>query len=203
MDNDFVKTQVTLLRQIAMEKTGEDETQWARFFDLYYPAIEAFARRLGGGSHSEDIAQEVLVKLVKALREGRYERQEGGSFRRYVKTLVRNRLIDLYRSERTRGLGRKVDLNETVADTVVLEAEDVGDALDREWVRACYDAACEHVLTKTALSAQSRAIYRAYAIEGRDADSVAREFGIKRNSVCQVKSRVDRMIVAKLAECGT
>jgi len=203
MNNDFVKTQVTLLRRIAMEKTGEDEATWAHFFELYYPAMEMFARRMGGGTQSEDVAQEVLVKLVDVLREGRYERQEGKSFRGYVKALLRNHLNDLYRREKSRGLGRNVQLDESVCETVVATVPDAGSDLDKAWAQACHDAAVEHVLTKTALSAQSRAVYREYVIAGRVLEDVAKEFGIQKNSVSQIKSRVDRMIAAKLAECGS
>ena len=77
MSQEFVQTQVTLLQRIAMEKTGEDEATWARFFELYYPAMVAFAKGLGGNDNAEDVASEVLVKLVDVLRHGRYERQPG------------------------------------------------------------------------------------------------------------------------------
>lgn len=65
MSQEFVQTQVTLLQRIATEKTGEDEATWARFFELYYPAMVAFAQRLGGYDNAEDVASEVLAKLVR------------------------------------------------------------------------------------------------------------------------------------------
>jgi len=54
----------------------------------------------------------------------------------------------------------------------------------------------EHVLTKTALSERDRNVYRAYALEGRDIAEVARTFGISRNSVSQIKTRIDKRIVS-------
>ena len=52
------------------------------------------------------------------------------------------------------------------------------------------------VLTKTALSAQSKAVYQAYVIDERPIGEVAAEFKIPRNSVSQIKTRVERMIAA-------
>ncbi len=53
-----------------------------------------------------------------------------------------------------------------------------------------------HVLTRTALSDRDRNVYRAYALEGEDIASVAKRFGISRNFVSQIKTRIDKRIVA-------
>jgi len=49
MSQEFKPTSVTLLQRIAVEKTGEDEASWVRFWDLYHPATVLFARSIGGG----------------------------------------------------------------------------------------------------------------------------------------------------------
>ena len=202
MSQEFVQTQVTLLQRIAMEKTGEDEATWARFFELYYPAMVAFAKGLGGNDNAEDVASEVLVKLVDVLRHSRYERQPGKSFRGYVKTLIRNQMSDLYRKEKTRGLGLKVELTDQIKEEVVGEDQDFAAELDMEWAKACQNAAIQHILTKTALSEQSNSVYREYVVKGRPIGEVAKEFGISKNMVSQTKTRIDRMISAIIAEYG-
>ena len=58
------------------------------------------------------------------------------------------------------------------------------------------------MLTKTALSAQSKAVYRAYVLDERPIGEVAAEFGIPRNSVSQIKTRVERLIAAVETEYG-
>jgi len=203
MSQEFAKTQVTLLQRIAMEKTGEDEATWARFFELYYPAMVVFARGIGGSENAEDIAQDVLVKLVKVLREGQYERQSGKSFRAYVKTLIRNQLHDLYRREKVRGYGRLTPLTEAITEDTAAEEKDLGEEMDSQWAKACWNAAVEHVLTHTALAAQSKNVYREYAVRGRPIADVAREFGVSKNLVSQIKTRVDRMVAAVAAEYGS
>ena len=203
MRREFVQTQVTLLQRIAMEKTGEDEATWARFFELYYPAMVAFARGIGGYDNAEDIASEVLVKLIDVLRHGKYERQSGKSFRAYVKTLIRNQLNDLYRKEKARGLGLKVELTDQIKEEVAGENQDFALKFDLDWATACRNAAIQHALTKTALSEQSKSVYREYVVKGRPIGEVAREFGISKNMVSQTKTRIDRMVGAIIAEYGT
>jgi len=200
MGAEFGETSVTLLNRIAMEKTGEDEAAWVRFWDLYQGAMVMFAKSIGAGENAEDIVQDVLVKLVDVLKHGGYERQDGSRFRSYLKTLIRRQLIDAFRREKVRGLGRNVELTEEITEDVAAASVEVGSELDAEWVAACRDAAIEHVLTKTALSAQSKAVYRAYALEGRPIGDVAKEFGLSRNSVSQIKTRIDRMVQSRIAE---
>jgi len=203
MSQEFVKTQVTLLQRIAMEKTGEDEATWARFFELYYPAMVVFAKGIGGSENAEDIAQDVLVKLVKVLREGQYERQPGKSFRAYVKTLIRNQLHDLYRREKARGYRRLTPLTEAITEDVAAEEKDLGEQLDLDWAKACNVAAVEHVIKHTALAAQSKQIYLEYAVKGRPIGEVAKQFGVSKNLVSQIKTRVDKMVAAIAAEYGS
>ena len=202
MNHEFVTTQMTLLQRIAIEKTGEDEATWARFFELYYPAMVFFAKGLGGYDNAEDVASEVLVKLVDVLRHGKYERQPGKSFRAYVKTLIRNQLNDLYRKEKARGLGLKVEITDQIKEEVAGEDQDFALKLDTEWAEACQSAAVQHVLTQTALSEQSKSVYREYVVKGRPIDDVANEFGISKNVVSQIKTRIERMISAIAAEYG-
>ena len=72
--------------------------------------------------------------------------------------------------------------------------------IDAKWRLARRKAAVEWALTRTALSAQSKAVYRAYVVEERPIGEVAAEFNIPRNSVSQIKTRVERMIAAIEAE---
>lgn len=200
MSADFKPTSITLLQRLAIEKTGEDEATWVRFWDLYHPAMLMFAQNHGAGENAEDIVQDVLVKLVDALKHGGYTRQDGTLFRSYLKTLIRRQLIDNYRREKARGYGRTVELTETIIEDTADTEKDFANALDADWALACHATAVQHVLTKTALSRQSKDIYRAYVLEERPVSDVAKEFGVSKNLVSQIKSRVDRMIESLMAE---
>ena len=89
-----------------------------------------------------------------------------------------------------------------LADEPYVQPEQ-GTALDLAWDRARHEAAVEHVLTKTALSAKTKAVYRAHVIDGKSADGVCRLFGIDGNHLRQIKFRVEKaisLIEAELAD---
>ncbi len=196
----FPETPATLLVKLAAQVTGEDEANWVRFADLYVPAIRSFAEQHGDGRDADDIVQEVLAGLVQILRGGRFTVREGvGNFRSYLAKMIRSRLYMAYRREKARGLGATVSIDEV---EIAVPADSVTAALDLEWAAARHRAAVEHALTKTLLSEQNRAIYRANVLEEIPIGEVAKAFGVTRNQVSQVKVRVGRMIAALEAEFG-
>ena len=190
----FPETSATLLAKLAAQVTGEDEANWARFADLYVPAIREFARRRGDGCDVDDVVQEVLVGLVRVLREGRFAVREGkGNFRAYLAKMIRSQLYMAYRREKARGLGLNVPLEDAEPS---VPAESVTAAIDAEWAAARHRAAVEHVLTRTLVSDINKRLYRAYVLDERPIDEVAHEFGVTRNQVSQAKMRIGRMVAA-------
>ena len=198
----FPDTPVTLLARIAVEATGQrtDEAAWVRLFNLYAPAIRRFAELQGTpSSESEDVTQDIFLRLVAILRGGRY-RADAGRFRCYLATLVRNELVSRWRKVQARA--PCVPLDAVPDEALATLPSEAAALLDAKWRLARHEAAVEHALTKTALSRQSREIYRAYALEGRAIDEVAAAFGVSRNMVAQVKVRVNRMVASLEAEYG-
>lgn len=198
----FPDTPVTLLARIAVEATGQrtDEAAWVRLFNLYAPAIRKFAELQGTpATESEDVAQDIFLRLVAILRNGRY-RADGGRFRCYLATLVRNELVSRWRKAKARAAC--VPLDAVPVEALATLPPEAAARLDAQWRLARHEAAVEHALTKTALSRRSREIYRAYALEERPIDEVAAAFGVSRNVVAQVKVRVNRMVAALEAEYG-
>ena len=192
----FPETPCTLLVKLAAQMTGRyDEFAWQRFFELYQPAIVKFAENQGAAADAEDIAQQILLKLVDVLRAGRYS-GDAGHFRSYLATLIRREVIDFWRAANARGGMRMVSLDdEDAAVEPTVESETVA-IIDVKWRLARHEAAVEHVLTRTMLPAKTKAIYRAYAVEEEPIKSVASRFGVSEDVVYQTKSRVARMVAA-------
>ena len=201
---NFPDTPVSLLVRLALDRTGiRDEAGWTRLFELYAPAIKAFAEERGGEDESEDVVQEIFMRLVEVLRDGRVKiGGDAGKFRRYLATLVRNELVSRWRRRTARGEGATVPLDDAEAQAGAIDDSDPAAIVDVKWRLARRKAAVEWVLTKTALSAQSKAVYRAYVLEERPIGEVAAAFGIPRNSVSQIKTRVERLIAAVETEYG-
>ena len=200
----FPDTPVTLLARLAAQVTGRsDEAAWVRLFELYEPAIRKFSERHGAGADGEDVAQEIFLKLVGVLRGGGFKVGGGaGKFRSYLATLIRHELVSRWRRTRARGGDGLVSLDGPGACLDLPVDSETAAVIDAKWRLARHAAAVEHALTKTALSAQSKAVYRAYVLEERPISEVAAAFGLSRNAVSQIKTRVERMIAAIEAEYG-
>ena len=193
----FPTTSYTLIQKLAVEATGGNDAAWVRFFDLYTPAMKRFVQLIDHNHDPDDVVQEVYIHLVKILEERKYK-AEKAQFRTFLKMLIRRQLIGIYRYERARGAGETVPMDELTDEPSVQPEQ--GAALDLAWDRARHEAAVEHVLTKTALSAKTKAVYRAHVLEGKSAEEVCGEFGIDNNYLRQIKFRVEKAIAIVEAE---
>ena len=151
--------------------------------------IRHFAQAAGAKTDSEDIAQDVLVKLVEVFRRGAYK-PEKGRFRAYLAAITRREVINRWQKAQARAEGRQVPID----DVQLAVPPEAAAMLDAKWRLAQHAAAVEHVLTRTALAQKSKDVYRAYVLEERPIGEVAKAFGIPRNSVSQIKTRVEAMI---------
>ena len=186
--NVFPATSQTLLQKLAAQITGERESAWVRFFGLYEPAIKRFVTYHDSDHDPEDVAQEIFLKLVNVVKSGGYSPARG-RFRAFLATMIRRHLVSLYRKDQARGAGMFVDIDE-VELTV---PPDIAEQIDAKWRMARHQSAIEHVLTKTAISAQSRAIYRAYVEDEMPLEEVSARFGVTKAAIYKIKSRVEQM----------
>ena len=198
----FPSTSTTLLQTLAAKNTGVSEAAWARFFELYTPAMRRFIEMNDHTHDPDDVIQDVYVSLVDILENNRYDAGKS-RFRTFLAMLIRRKLVSLYRSEEARGRGANRSLEvlrgNGELDSASMPCELIvpasqPDEIDLSWARAKHEAAVEHVLTKTALSVQTKSVYRAYVIEGRPIDEVEREFGVSRDVIYKIKFRVDSAI---------
>jgi len=197
----FPDTPVSLLARIAAERTGASEASWTRFFELYQPVIVKFAAFSGAGREAEDVAQDVFVKLVEVFRRSAYDPAHG-TFRAYLATMIRHEVVNRWHKAAVRAADRHVSINNDEHPVELAAPSETAAILDARWRLARRQAAVEHVLTKTALSEKSKAIYRAYVLEERPIEEVAAAFGVPNNTVSQTKTRVARMIAAHEALLG-
>ncbi len=205
MAGSFPVTSVTLIAKIKDLAPGEDAAAWVRFWDMYQGAIRQFAALKGGDQNADDIVMQVLGKLVDVLRSGQYT-PEKGRFHSYLATMIVNEVHMMHRKNIARAGDRKVSLDAasdgrdgepggSIAEKLAAP-EEPPEKIDEDWRKAVLQSAVNHVLMHTALSDRDRQVYRAYALNGEDIAEVSKRFGISRNLVSQIKTRVDRRIVA-------
>ena len=189
----FPNTPTLLLTRIAADISGEDPTAWTEFFELYTPAMRIYLSHHGvEESEIEDIIQDVLVKLVSVLRTGKYNKDRS-RFRTYLSRILHNQLVDHHRRALSQRSHLHVPLPEDVADE---EIANVGENLDQAWVRSLHMAVVAHILERTALSDNTKRIFRELEISKDTCEEVAKRLGVLSATVRQVKSRVGKMAMA-------
>ena len=186
----FPPTSVSLIAKIKDLPPGEDGAAWARFWELYAPAMRAFAVFKGGAANADDIVMAVFGKLVEVLRGGQFDPSKG-SFHSYLAAMIYNEVHMQHRKDEVRKSDAHVPLDETLVDSLI--APPTGD-VEADWQRAVLQAATNHVLTKTALSERDRDVYRFYVQEQHSIEETAAKFHITRNLASQIKTRIEKRI---------
>ena len=199
----FPETPQTLLRKIADLAQGNDAAVWLEFVELYTPPLRHFIRSVNqtlSAADTEDAVQEVFVRLTEVLRTNGIDRTKG-RFRDYLAAMTRRLLVDRYRAEQSRlaALDRAAN---PVRNRATLADGDPGALVDAAWQIAVRTAAIEHVLTGTAISEQSKLVYRAVVLDQRPLKEAAAEFGITYAAAKQIKSRLDRAVESILGRYG-
>lgn len=190
----YPETSVTLLRTLREARSGVDDAAWARFVDMYGPVVHHLVRLLSPGlsdADTDEAVQDVFVKLVDILRSGAYDPAKS-KFRTYLSTLARRLLIDRYR-EAARRQSRNVGLE--VVEDVAFE-NDPGEWMDAKWRIACRMAAERRVMEESALSEQSREVWRLLAVEGLSVKEAAKRLSIPANTASKIKRRMEERILA-------
>lgn len=195
--NIFPETPQALLKKIAELSNGADEIVWKELIELYAPALRLFVKLRDSNlpdADVEDVVQEVFIKLVEVLRRQAYDNARG-RFRAYLAVMVRRILVDRYRRRMSRP-----DMDAAAAAIEELDREaaspDAGTIMDAKWRLACHIAAERHVLEKSAISDQSREVYRLSSVEGLSNGQIAKRLGLKENAIRRIKSRVAAMVEA-------
>ena len=189
----YPETSATLLRTLREARSGVDDAAWARFVDMYGPVVHHLVRLLSPGisdADTDEAVQDVFVKLVNILRSGAYDSAKG-KFRTYLSTLVRRLLIDRYREAVARRRDRQVELD--AAEQIGVD-DDPGAWMDAKWRVACRMAAERRVMEESAISEQSRDVWRLLAREGLSVKEAAKRLGMHANTVSKVKCRVETLI---------
>jgi RNA polymerase sigma factor (sigma-70 family) len=190
-DDDLIPTRWTLIGRL---KDWDDQESWREFFDTYWRLVYGVARRAGlSPQDAQDIVQETVVSVCKGIERFRAE-PERGSFKGWLLTITRNRIIDLQR-KRQRAAAVSVPAppsstrSTAFEDRVVDPAGNGFDAAwDAEWERNLVSLALERLERKT--SARHYQVFLLHVIQQHPADKVAKATGIPASQVYLIKHRL-------------
>ena len=133
---------------------------------------------------ADDVIQETLIELIRVFPVYRYSPKEKGHFHNYLTGILRHRALRMMDEEKRRA--------RLVAEMRYADVE----ADDTAWRESLMEIALQQLLADTSIHERTRLVFARVAVNGEKPDDVAAAFGITRNAVDQMKSR----LMARLKE---
>ncbi len=186
------ETSVTLLERLRLDP---DEASWRRLVDLYTPLIRDWLRRNGlQPADADDLAQEVLVVLVRELPHFQHRRR--GSFRAWLREITVHRVRDFCRARRTRAAAT----GDIRIMRMLEQLDDPHSELCRLWDQEHDQYLVERALKliEPEFAPATWQAFRRLTRDGAEAADVAAELGVSTNAVFIAKSRVIKRLRAEI-----
>lgn len=187
-------TSETLLQTIGANSSS---TRWTEFVARYRPMMEAFlaSRFPSLASEADDIVQETLVALVKALPGYRYSPGESGAFHNYLTGILRNRACSLLRD-------RSRDTSTDPAKPPAWDPperpsgpDDIAAEHDEEaWRKSVFEIALRQLLADESVQERTKQVFSRTAVLGEDPRDVAEAFGLSSNALAQIRFRMTQRL---------
>lgn len=188
------ETRASLLIRV---RDPADQAAWTEFVEIYRPVVLRLARQKGMQSaDAEDVAQQVLVSVAKAVEERPHDPQRA-RFRTWLRRVAHNAILNgLMRGPRDRGSG-----DSAMLEVLHQQASPTGpdsDLLKLEYRRELFRWAARQVRPEFQ-QATWQAFWRT-AVEDQPIDAAAEELGKNRGAIYAARSRVIRRIQEKIME---
>lgn len=180
--DDPLRTRHSLLERAS---TVGDAATWEELIGYYAPFIRKVLLRMNfRGADLDDAHQQVCLKLWQGLAS--YRKQEDGArFRNWLATVIRNAAIDwIHKNRRHAGM---LPLDEASSEALDRGEPELERWIEDEWQRHIVSCAMENlrgVFTGRAFEVL------AMSLRGMEAEEIAAELGLRRESVYVLKSRV-------------
>ena len=175
-------------------RDASDAVAWEEFTEIYRPVIYRLARSKGmQDADAEDLAQQVLVAVSQAI--GRWEPDDDRArFRTWLRRVAHNAILNAL----SRGTPERPGAgSELLANQPAPEGPD-SDLVRIEYRREVFRWAARQI--RDEFQTGTWEAFWLTAVEGRDADQVAKVLGKNVGAVYAAKSRVMRRLREKVKQ---
>ncbi|MFN0052049.1 MAG: RNA polymerase sigma factor [Planctomycetales bacterium] len=167
-------------------RDSRDGKAWELFIETYGPLITRFCRRRGlQDADAVDVSQEVMTKVVQALRTFEYQPARG-RFRDWLGAVVRSRLADFH------ALQKKLASVNGQSPSVVNLDEALSGSVDAEWPSQFHDHLLRVAMERTRgdFEPQNWRAFELTWLENRPPADVARTLSLPVATVYVAKFRI-------------
>jgi len=161
-----------------------DERQWERFYTAFAPVLNTYAIQRGS-TEPEDAVQDVFAKFVDKVRSGRFHASTAAEVCAYLKTQMRNHVIDAHRRAAARCRESTVAFDEFAVPIQAAAPHEVEIREERSIRRRCRRQA----IAEWKCSEKTKRIFIACTIDERPICEVATHFHVPAATVRQIRHR--------------
>ena len=186
-------TRETLLQKL---QKAEDEHSWDDFVKYYEGYIYVVIRSFGVDVNtSEDLLQDVLVKVWKALPKFEYQ-NEKCRFRTWLCVLIRNTTYNFFNSKANRQSNNNVSYDNILSSLNLISEPEIDRIAELEWKSYVSNLAWDNV--KDDFSDAARQVFE-LSIEGNSNELIAEKLTIPESSIRVHKSRIKKVLIKEIA----
>lgn len=171
-----------------------DDNAWRQLVELYAPLVYEWCRRAGlQPSDSADVGQDVFRSVAASI--GSFHRNEGaGSFRRWLRTITRTKIVDLVRKRQHQPREFAATLDWLEYDSPSSEHSSIETGEHVRLIRRALALIRPDFEEKT-----WQAFWRS-AVDGDSAEEISADLKISANSIRQAKFRVLKRLREELGD---
>jgi RNA polymerase sigma factor (sigma-70 family) len=172
-----------------LKRVGQDpvdQAAWMAFVAYYGPKIRAWCSQRGlQAADAEDVTQDVLLRLARALRTFTYDPSR--TFRGWLRVVTEHALADFFaaRKRRPRAGGEDSAL---LALATAEARDDLLALVSKEFTQVVVSQAC--AVVRARVEPQTWEAFRLVACEGWSGEAVAERLGMNVAAVFKAKSRI-------------
>lgn len=198
-DDDLIPTRQTLLSRL---KDWNDGDSWQEFFDTYWKLILQTALRAGlNQTEAEEVVQETLITVSKAIREFRYDPGRG-SFKGWLRTTTVWRIRDrLRRSQKEQMTAQAVLLSAETAAGPLFADDDIESDWDSGWEDSLEHMAVARV--KKRVPPKQFQIFDLAVVKQWPTERIAETFRVRSGYVHLVKYRISCQVRSEIRKLRT
>ena len=176
-------TRISILTAISK---NADSTRWSEFVRAYEAPMRGFLHSRFPSLEADDVIQETLVALVKALPNYHYTPDDKGHFRNYLMGILNHKACDTIR-RRTKESEKRDAFGKSFRGASTASVDEAEEQAFRE---SLFNAALDQLLTDDSINPTHREIFRHLALRHESPAEVAASLGLPRNTVDKMKSRM-------------
>ena len=173
-------TSTTLLRDVG----DSQHARWSVFYARYQPMMQAYLNRHFPSVDTDDIIQDTLVALAKALPNYVYDPDAKGYFHNYLTGILRRRALKARQRD-----ARRVEVLEDYVKNRP-DDSDVTEQDEKKWQESLYEIALQQLLADKTVQGRTKQVFVRTVVNGEKPEAVAAAFRIERNAVDQIRKRM-------------